>query len=102
MRRGVKDAKLDYLVLERRDGLALVKIRLHTGRSHQIRCQFSSRRCPILGDGKYGSAERREDIALWSASLSFEHPVKGEKMEFSALPQGAFWDSFEYIRTHQR
>lgn len=102
MRRGVKDAKLDYLVLERRDGLALVKIRLHTGRSHQIRCQFSSRRCPILGDGKYGSAERREDIALWSASLSFEHPVKREKMEFSALPQGAFWDSFEYIRNHQR
>ena len=102
MRRGVKDARLDYRVLERRDGLALVNIRLHTGRSHQIRCQFSSRRCPILGDGKYGSTERRGDIALWSFSLAFEHPVERRRMEFSALPQGPFWDGFEFIRAHQR
>ena len=100
MRRGVKDARLAYSVLERRDGLALVKVHLHTGRSHQIRCQFSSRRCPILGDGKYGSNLRSEDIALWSASLAFEHPSKHTEMEFSALPQGRFWDGFEYIRTH--
>ena len=102
MRRGVKDAKLDYSVLERRCGQALVKIHLHTGRSHQIRCQFSSRRCPISGDGKYGSAERRGDIALWSASLAFEHPVKHRKMEFSVFPSGPCWDGFEYIRTAQR
>ena len=102
MRKGVKDAKLEYRRLAAADGTALVKIRLHTGRSHQIRCQFSSRRCPILGDGKYGSAERSGDIALWSASLAFEHPVKHRKMEFSVFPSGPCWDGFEYIRTAQR
>ena len=95
MRRGVKDARLDYRVIERRDGLALVRVKLHTGRSHQIRCQLASRRCPILGDGKYGSSARRENIALWSASLAFEHPAKRQRMEFSAMPEGEFWDLFE-------
>ena len=98
MRRGVKDAKLEYKVLERRDDLALVKVKLHTGRSHQIRCQLASRRCPILGDGKYGSTVRGNSIALWSAFLSFEHPAKRQQMEFSALPSGEFWDGFEYIK----
>lgn len=98
MRRGVKDARLDYRVLERREGLALVKVRLHTGRSHQIRCQLASRRCPILGDGRYGSSVRSDNIALWSASLVFEHPAKRQRMEFSALPSGEFWDGFEYIK----
>lgn len=95
MRRGVKDARLDYRVLERRDGLALVRVKLHTGRSHQIRCQLASRRCPILGDVKYGSSVRREKIALWSASIAFEHPAKRQRMEFSAMPEGEFWDLFE-------
>lgn len=98
MRRGVKDARLEYRVLERRDGLALVSVQLHTGRSHQIRCQLASRRCPILGDGRYGSTVRRDEIALWSASLAFEHPAKRERMEFSALPEGAFWEGFDYTK----
>lgn len=98
MRRGVKEARLEYRILERRDGLALVSVHLHTGRSHQIRCQFSSRRCPILGDGRYGSAVRTDEIALWSAALAFEHPSKRQRMEFSALPHGAFWEGFEYSK----
>lgn len=101
MRRGVKDARLEYRILERREGLALVQVRLHTGRSHQIRCQLASRRCPILGDGKYGSALRTDEIALWSAFLAFEHPAKRERMEFSALPQGAFWERFDYCTQAQ-
>ena len=94
----MKDARLEYRVLERRDGLALVSVQLHTGRSHQIRCQLASRRCPILGDGRYGSTVRRDEIALWSASLAFEHPAKRERMEFSALPEGAFWEGFDYTK----
>lgn len=102
MRRGVKDAKLEYRTVESRDGLALLKIRLHTGRSHQIRCQLSSRRCPIMGDGRYGSELRQEDIALWSCSLDFEHPFSHEAMSFSALPEGGLWEKFEYISQDQR
>lgn len=98
MRRGVKDARLEYRVLERREGLALVRVKLHTGRSHQIRCQLASRRCPILGDGRYGSTVRCDNIALWSAFLSFEHPTKRQRMEFSAMPEGRFWEGFEYTK----
>lgn len=101
MRRGVKDAKLEYSVLEKHEGMALVKIRLHTGRSHQIRCQFSSRRCPIVGDSKYGSSVKDNNIALWSAQLAFIHPVNGRRLELSALPQGNLWESFEYISKTQ-
>lgn len=101
MRRGVKDARLEYRILERREGLALVQLRLYTGRSHQIRCQLASRRCPILGDGKYGSSLRAGEIALWSAFLAFEHPARRERMEFSVLPQGAFWERFDYCTQAQ-
>ena len=55
MRGGVKQAKLHYEILARQDGLSLVRIRLETGRTHQIRVQFASRGLPLLGDGKYGS-----------------------------------------------
>ena len=75
--------------------------RLHTGRSNQIRCQLARRRCPILGDGKYGSSLRTGEFALWSAFLAFEHPARRERMEFSALPQGAFWERFDYCTQAQ-
>ena len=54
MRGGVKEARLDYQVLAEKDGLSLVRVLLHTGRTHQIRVQFASRGLPLLGDGKYG------------------------------------------------
>ena len=86
-RKGVKRASLEYEVLETRaDGLSLVKIKLHTGRTHQIRVQFSSRKHPVYGDGKYGAAHRLPYIALYSHSLSFTDPEDGIRKTFSYSP----------------
>ncbi len=95
MRKGVKEAELEYTLLESKNGMSLVRIRLHTGRSHQIRVQFSSRGMPLVGDVKYGSVNKDCSIALWSAALSFPHPKSGEQMSFSASPPDAFpWNKF--------
>lgn len=88
-RKGVKKASLSYKLLSTRDDLSLVKIELHTGRTHQIRVQFSSRRHPVYGDGKYGASDNIPYIALFSHSLSFTDPESGEDMTFTALPQWA-------------
>ncbi len=78
MRKGVREALLSYRTLDRQEELSLVRISLGTGRSHQIRVQFSSRGMPLAGDKKYGSRFRDWPLALWAASLSFPHPVTGE------------------------
>lgn len=62
MRRGVKEAELEYEVLATVDGKSLVKILLHTGRTHQIRVQFASRKMPLVGDRKYGSSDKRKNV----------------------------------------
>ena len=85
-RRGVNQALLDYETLERRENESfgvhsLVKIRLHTGRTHQIRVQFSHRKHPLLGDGKYGAHDRCP-IALFCCRLSFPHPISGKTVTF--------------------
>lgn len=85
-RKGVKKASLEYSVLGTRDELSLVKIKLHTGRTHQIRVQFSSRKHPVYGDGKYGASDNISYIALFSHSLTFTDPESHEKKTFSALP----------------
>ena len=93
MRGGVKQAKLHYEILARQDGLSLVRIRLETGRTHQIRVQFASRGLPLLGDGKYGSRDNRCTCALWSYRLSFPDG-KGEAA-FEAQPPARFpWTVF--------
>ena len=95
-RAGVKDASLEYKCLEVDGDRSLVHITLHTGRSHQIRVQFSSRAMPLLGDVKYGSSRKDCDIALWSHSLSFEHPISGKQMNFTApMPSGSPWNEYE-------
>ena len=97
MRKGVKEASLEYekIAFDEREGLSLVKILLHTGRTHQIRVQFSSRKTPLSGDKKYGARDGRSAIGLWSYSLSFPHPISGKKMDFHALPEGGTWTVFE-------
>ena len=82
----VRPAELSYEVLGSREGLSLVRIRLHTGRTHQIRVQFASRGFPLVGDRKYGGGEEGESIALWSWRLEFTHPQTGAAMRFSHLP----------------
>ena len=92
-RKGVREAVLEYRIAatsaDRTRSLA--EITLHTGRTHQIRVQFASRKHPLLGDGKYGSRVKG-NIALQSAGLAFRHPATGERMEFeAAIPEGDFW-----------
>lgn len=89
-RKGAKEARLTYRVEETlavSDGtLSRVRITLDTGRSHQIRVQFSSRKHPLVGDGKYGSRRKAAAPALFSAALAFPHPESGKVMHFSADP----------------
>lgn len=96
-RHGVKKAKLYYETVKtaktQYGEASLVKIRLFTGRTHQIRVQFASRKMPLIGDKKYGGGDERE-IALWSYRLTFVHPVTKEKMTFSA--ENRFDDIFSY------
>ena len=81
-----QEAVLDYARLAEADGLSKVRIVLRTGRTHQIRCQFSSRGLPLVGDKKYGGPELDGPIALWSHRLAFRHPYSGEPMEFVHEP----------------
>ena len=97
-RAGVKDAELEYERLESVKERSLVHITLHTGRSHQIRVQFSSRKMPLVGDVKYGSTYKDCPIALWSYALSFNHPASNEPLHFEQLPpKENFWKEFEHI-----
>lgn len=83
----VREAVLSYRVLARREGLTLLRIRLGTGRTHQIRCQFAHRGWPLVGDVKYGAEQREmEGVALWSCALAFDHPETGERLRFEASP----------------
>ena len=91
----VREAKLSYRVLQRREGYSLVSICLHTGRTHQIRVQFASRGWPLAGDRKYGTEDGFDSIALWSRRIAFSHPETGEAVEFSALPpKESAWELF--------
>lgn len=108
VRKGVKDASLEYRVLatrESEDGeLSLVRIKLHTGRTHQIRVQFSSRGTPLFGDGKYGSHTNAGSIGLFSARLGFSHPLlKGKRVDICALPDVAVypWSLFGDVLTEK-
>ena len=85
-RGGVKKARLEFKRLTAGE-TSLVHVRLHTGRSHQIRVQFSSRGFPLVGDHKYGSRDEKTEPMLFSCRISF--PYKGETMVFEKLPDWA-------------
>ncbi len=103
MRRGAKDALLEYETIATKQTdmgvLSLIKIRLHTGRTHQIRVQFSSRKMPLVYDTKYGSPEKGGNIALWSHHLCFSHPIRrGTVDEYSVPPLSQSpWSHFRAV-----
>lgn len=86
MRKGVKNARLEFTRI-RGGETSLVHIRLHTGRSHQIRVQFASRGFPLVGDHKYGSKDEASIPLLFSCRITF--PWKGEVKTFEAMPEWA-------------
>ena len=94
-RKGVKRASLAYETLSSKDGISLVRVTPHTGRSHQIRVQFASRKMPLCGDGKYGAVDHVKEIALFSHALTFAHPENGSELHFSKVPCGDLWDAFQ-------
>ncbi len=88
VRKGVKEASLEYKVLKSTSEKSLVRVLLHTGRTHQIRVQFASRKTPLTGDVKYGSRDRTVgDIALHSCCITFNHPITKEKLCFESIPK---------------
>ena len=89
MRKGVKEAELAYEVLAAGPEKSLLRVALHTGRTHQIRVQFASRRLPLAGDSRYGGG--RGALALWCASLDLRHPADGRPMAFFAPPEAEIW-----------
>jgi 23S rRNA pseudouridine1911/1915/1917 synthase len=85
-RKGVKSAALTYTLLRTAGEYALVRVQLHTGRTHQIRVQFATRKLPLYGDAKYGGKTTGTGFGLWARELTFPHPVSGEILTFTADP----------------
>ena len=93
--KGVQEAVLHYQRLSYREDLSKVRIQLETGRTHQIRVQFSSRGFPLVGERKYAEIDDPCEIALWSYRLSFTHPATGKQVEFIHEPPGNYpWNLF--------
>jgi 23S rRNA pseudouridine1911/1915/1917 synthase len=84
--KGVQEAVLHYQRLSDRNNLSKVRIQLETGRTHQIRVQFSSRGFPLVGERKYAVLEDSCEIALWSYRLGFKHPGTGKWVNFTHEP----------------
>jgi len=84
---GSKKAELEYEVVEEKDGLTLVNVKLLTGRFHQIRVQFNEIGCSVYGDMKYGKCDIKEKLALFAYKVCLEHPTRKERMCFEAKPK---------------
>lgn len=84
---GAKFAELDYRVVETKGDFCLADVRLHTGRSHQIRVQMNAIGCPVYGDMRYGGEKAKKGyLALWAYYLAFTHPVSRERLVFRVQP----------------
>lgn len=82
-----KEARLTYHRLNYKNNLSLVEISLETGRSHQIRVQFSSHGFPLVGDVKYNKHhDKKHPVALFSKKLTFYHPITNEEISFELPP----------------
>lgn len=92
-----KNAELSYETLNKKDGFSFVEVDLKTGRSHQIRVQFASRKHPLFGDQRYGQSVNKvgQQISLWAHKVEIEHPTTKEKMEFTCEPPQEYpWNLF--------
>lgn len=100
LRKGVKKASLEYKTVAKCDVngemISLLEIKLHTGRTHQIRVQFASRKMPLLGDGKYGSRDNISSLGLWSYQTEFDSPFDGKNIKVISIPDAGVhpWDLF--------
>ncbi len=99
MRRGVKEAYLNYRALSAVKptpwgDCSPILVTMGTGRSHQIRVQFSTRGMPLVGDGKYGGSDNGAEVALFSHRIAFAHPRTGKTVDVSLTPVGMPWELF--------
>lgn len=98
-RKGVKEAKLCFVVHGTKtfcsQDVTKIEVLLITGRTHQIRVQFASRKHPLVGDKKYGSLVSNDTIALWSQKIDFVHPYTKEQIVISAQPDTEIFRLFE-------
>ena len=100
---GAKMASLEYFVKEEKGGCALVEVKLHTGRTHQIRVQMANIGTPVYGDMRYGGENAKKgNLALWAYSLTFTHPVTKERLRFMAGPpeDAAPWKHFDLSKIY--
>ncbi len=92
---GARFASLYSTPIAVRDGLTLTRVRLETGRKHQIRAQHAYAGCPIWGDNRYGHGRPGMQIALWAMSLTVDHPTRHDELTFRAAPPAVRpWDKF--------
>jgi 23S rRNA pseudouridine1911/1915/1917 synthase len=99
---GAKFAELEYEILDKKAGLSLADIKLHTGRSHQIRVQMNAIGTPVYGDMRYGGEKAKKGyLSLWAYYLSFTHPVSKERMVFRVQPpkDNTPWNLFDTERS---
>ena len=99
---GAKFAELEYEILDKKAGLSLADIKLHTGRSHQIRVQMNAIGTPVYGDMRYGGEKAKKGyLSLWAYYLSFTHPVSKERMVFRVQPPKEVnpWTNFDTERS---
>ena len=98
---GAKRAELDYEVLESKGQVSLLRIRLKTGRGHQIRVQMQAVGCPVFGDARYGGdLAKGYNMALWAVELRFTHPTTGDIMKYICYPpeESEPWKRFDLSR----
>lgn len=98
-RKGVKKAELEYTLEDTAEiggeKYSLVSVRLFTGRTHQIRVQFSHRGFPLAGDRKYGAKDNFKQLGLWSYKIHFKDPVSGKETEYACPPENIIADYFD-------
>ena len=90
----VKQAKLEYKVVQTKENKTLFDIKLHTGRQHQIRVQMANAGCTLVGDSKYGEGNQGEILGLCSYKLEFIHPQSKEMVVFELKPSGELFAAF--------